>query len=797
MFRSALFFLFLVIALSSSAQTVTGPAASIQNISIKADSMDRDTENETVDLEGNVQLIYQDQHLICEKAHINLRAKTIDAIGNVTVTTPKAKISGQRVILDYESNTGLILEGYVQSGNVLFEGSQIQKLNDDEYVADNARYTTCTTCPEAWSFTGQKIRAEIGGYAYIKSSTLRIASLPVFWMPYLAVPLKTDRQSGLLTPSIGQLGESGLTYTQGYFWAMSRSQDSTWTLRNYELRGPKGLVNYRYVLSDTSSGELDLGFLEDRLFSAEERLNLYRSDDAKGDRFLRWYAKYQHYYEMPGGFVHRAYLNNTSDLQYPKDFSEETGNYGDPAMESRTSLTKNTDKQHYSLDASYYRNLLQSDPLSSNDNAVHRLPELRFSQTQSRIGNSDFLYSLDLNYVNFARSGFAWDDIAIDPATGSKYHQGAGPGNCNTDPNWEKNPNCYPGKDGIYNEGQDLIRTGQRLDIQPVIYSPFKFKNLDILPKFSYRETKYTFPVGEETHNTRRYLRADISARTTFSRIYGDFSSLQSERIKHEIQPEASATTIPWIHHPRTSFFGDAGSEDTPFLSSSNISNADLDGPSGLQFDYNDRLYDRKLVTFGMTNKLTRKYWQDGAPVYLQFVTWRLAQSYDLYQAERNPDSQPLSDLLSDLRINLNFLEIYQQSNFYPYHNVTNSSTRVRVNNKIGDFLQVQHSLAYSISPGQEVIESDRQESYIFTAKKSLNWLDLIGKVGYGINPTTYLNAWGYAARVRLPGDCLYFGIDHYKPVDRKPNFELSVHFAWDGSSKPPLDESLLTRFGF
>lgn len=798
-------FIFIVLFSSSAfAQKGNEQSARIQGFTIHADSMDRDSDSEIVELEGNVQVIYQDQHLSCKKARISLRGKSIDAIGDVIVTTPHATISGMRVILDYESNSGLILEGFVQSGHVLFEGKQIHKVSETEYIADNARYTTCTTCPEGWSFSGSKIRAEIGGYAYIKNSLLRFGGIPVFWMPYLVVPLKSDRQSGLLTPGFEISTSGGLAFSQSFFWAMSRSQDSTWTLKNYEFRGLKGLLNYRYMLSPASQGDLDLGFLRDRVFAENARLNSFRSANSKSELVDRWFLKYQHYYEMPDGIVHRAQLNNASDLQYPNDFPLETLNLGDSVIENRTSVTKNTHNQHYSLDASYYRNLQQTNPLGGNEDAVHRLPELRFSQINSKISDSDFIYSFDADYVNFARSNFAYDDLnsAYDPnnPNGNDRHIAAGGGaNCNSS-DWESNPECFSAHDGSFDKNKDLIRTGQRLDLKPSIYRPIKFENWDLLPKLSYRDTQYTFPVGDDSHATRRYVRADLSARTTYSRIYGDFSKLQSDRIKHEIQPEISGTSIPWIDQPKNPFFGYLQTEGIPFSSQDGVSDNDLNGPAGLQFDYNDRVYDRKLVTFGLTNKFTRKSWTDGAPVYLQFISWKLAQSFDVYSSERNPNGQPLSDLLSDLRVTLDRFQIYQRANYYPYQRVTNTSTRLRVNNELKDFFQTEHILSYTISPGKDVDVATRTEDLILSAKKNIRWIDFVGKLTYNLNPAenkSPLKSWGYGAQIKLPGDCLYFNITNYQITGGDRNFLLNVAFIWDGKERPPLSETILAGYGF
>src|SRR5690606_8729128 len=143
--------------------------------------------------------------------------------------------------------------------------------------------------------------------------------------------------------------------------------------------------------------------LYDRTFAEDPRLNLYRSPEDQKKTIDRWFVKYEHYQELPDGGVHRAQVNLASDLQYPKDFPNETLNHGDSAMENRVSYTKNTQDQHYSVDSSYYVNLLHADPLAGNEDAVHRLPELRFAQTQQSIGESNFIYSLDLDLVNFAR----------------------------------------------------------------------------------------------------------------------------------------------------------------------------------------------------------------------------------------------------------------------------------------------------------------------------------------------------------------------------------------------------------
>jgi len=778
--------------------------ARIQGISVQADSMVRDNENETIELEGNVQIVYKNEHMSCDHAIVNLRAKTLDARGNVLIITEQANVGGDRVLLDYDSNTGMIFNGYVQSGRVLFEGNLINKLNESEYTTGDARYTTCTTCPEAWSFSGSRMRAELGGYAYIKNAIMRFSGIPVIWIPYLVVPLKSDRQSGLLTPGFETSSSGGLAFSESYFWAQSRSQDSTLTLKNYEFRGLKGMYNYRYVLNDNSNGEFNIGTLHDRVFGNDSRLNTFRNFAEQGQPINRWFIKYDHYYEMPDGYIARAQINDASDLQYSKDFPLETQNLGDSNMESRVSLTKNTLSQHYSVDASYYNNLLQSDPLAGNNDAVHRLPEIKFSQTETRLGNSDFLFSMDADYVNFARANFGYDELNAgynsDPSAKNDRHVNAtGPDAICSTSSWEQDPNCHEIRTGTFDASKDIIRTGQRLDFQPTLYRPIQLGYLDLLPKLSYRETQYAFPIGNDSLYTRRYVRAELSARTTFSGVFGN-PAANGDRIKHEMQPEVTYTEIPWIYQPNHPFFGSSQQAETPSYNQLNVSDASLNGPEGLQFDYNDRVYDRKVATFALTNRLTEKKWVSGVPQYRQFLSWRVAESFDIYQSEQSTgNTQPWSDLISDLKLDLGKFQVYQLMDYYPYQHVTNNSSRIRVTNDAGDFLQLEYLLSYNITPGQPVDKTTRTEYYTWSAKKRYRFIDFIGKINYDANPSDSVGvkSWGYGTQLKMPGNCFYFNITHYHVIGGDTNFGVSFNFIWDGKDIPQLPESMLGTFGF
>ncbi|HVK60264.1 MAG TPA: putative LPS assembly protein LptD, partial [Bdellovibrionales bacterium] len=262
---------------------------SAAGVSVNADEMYRDSERMIIELKGNVQVIFDQQYISCDRAIIHLQTQEIEAIGNLVINSPQAYVEGDGATLSYKDNTGTIVNGFVKSGQVIFEGKVVKKTGPNTYEATSAQYTACTTCPSAWSFSGSRIDAEIGGYAYIKNSVLHIARVPVFWLPYLVVPLKSERQTGLLVPQL-EFSSGGTAISSSFFWAISRSQDATITAKHYSLRGLKGLFNYRYVLSKDSGGELNSGFIRDRYFVGNNRVK----DLDVGSKINRWFVDYQH-----------------------------------------------------------------------------------------------------------------------------------------------------------------------------------------------------------------------------------------------------------------------------------------------------------------------------------------------------------------------------------------------------------------------------------------------------------------------------------------------------------------------
>lgn len=741
--------------------------ARIKGFVISSDELERDTENDLIILKGNAKVIYKTQYFEADSVTLNIPKKQAYLEGNVKVQSLSYQIGGERILLDYEANQGIIYYGYVQSNNVRFQGDVIEQLNENEFFVDNADYTTCSNCPATWSFQGTKIKAELGGYAYIKNSFLRVGGVPFFWLPYLVVPLKSDRQTGLLTPEIGYIRNRRLVITQNFFWAISRSQDATFSFKNYELGGLKPVVEHRYVGSPTTNGLTRFAFFKDKVFASEPRYNNYRQPSEQESAILRWAVNSSHVYSPNPDEKFRAQIMLTSDLQYPKDFFDEFPNYSDAALENKVSYTRSFEHALISGEAAYYKSLLHADPLANNSYATHRYPELNFNSTIKQVSDLPLYYSVNANLTRFNRDK-EYDDVSTTGTQRFVSNSANNPACENT-----ADPTCRVTDDGVFDPANDVIRAGDRAIIKATLATDaYTVGDLfNIAPSASYNETNYYFPVGDQNTAARRYLQFELNSRTKFHRIYDSDYATSGVKYKNEIIPELKYSWVPWNQQDEHPFFGSTSVAEAPYSSRNIISDTDFNTPGGILYDYNDRLYDRHIMTLSLLNRLVRKRAADNS--YKTIVNFNLSQSYDLYQAEFGQSDEALSDLAATLAVDLDQIQSYTQVNYFPNLSANNILTSLSYLNANQQYFKI----GLSSKRAQDPIQDDVSFAIGFVSY----YVNVLTGVIFDASPdrdsASRLKKYSLIMQLKPPGECWAVNFTAIKKLVSKQNGKSSSIF--------------------
>jgi hypothetical protein len=160
----------------------------------------------------------------------------------------------------------------VQPAYFRIEGKTLQRTDDNDYVADDALWSPCKCEPgesPAWGFRANKVKAQVGGYVDFHHPVLEIRGLPILYLPYLKLPVKSERQSGFLMPSLASTVDSGNSLNIPLYIAISDEQDATISSEFIEKRGTKLTLEWRWAPSQNSYWQLGVSGIRDRSWLAE------------------------------------------------------------------------------------------------------------------------------------------------------------------------------------------------------------------------------------------------------------------------------------------------------------------------------------------------------------------------------------------------------------------------------------------------------------------------------------------------------------------------------------------------
>jgi LPS-assembly protein len=201
------------------------------------------------------------------------------ASGNVLLQAPDHQIAADRA--DFNAGTGLgtfyNARGFASLGkmadvsqfgtlapDVQFYGETIEKIGPQTYLIFHGGFTTCAQANPRWEMTSGSIRLRVDHYALLRNMLLKAKGLPVLFLPVLYYPISSNaRQTGFLMPSYGSSSYRGQVVSNGFFWAIGRSQDATILHDWYSKTGQAINGEYRYV-SLRGGGNLSNTFLNEK-----------------------------------------------------------------------------------------------------------------------------------------------------------------------------------------------------------------------------------------------------------------------------------------------------------------------------------------------------------------------------------------------------------------------------------------------------------------------------------------------------------------------------------------------------
>lgn len=361
--------------------------------------------------------------------------QTIKARGNVKIITGGDTVMADKGQVDLETQTGSFTDAIIlrKKDDVHLEGELIEKTGVDTYHISKGWVITCKiesgeTPP--WSFASSDTTVKEDGYAVLKHATFNIKGVPIFYTPYMVLPVKNTRQTGFTFPEVSYSDNNGVGFNAPFFWNISDSVDMTLFPEYYYERGFMPGAEFRYVQNASNKGTIIGSYIDDKLTDPDET-EYYQDTGYTHTDSNRYWVRGKADHTFTNDWVTRLDLDIVSDRAYLTEFNSGYTGYSATddrfqdmygrGFENRTDYARqNTLKFLKSWSGqSLELNLLGINDVEEEDadsDELWKLPNLVYSGV-TPIGKTALSFEWNADYVNYWREeGVGGHRIDVRPA---------------------------------------------------------------------------------------------------------------------------------------------------------------------------------------------------------------------------------------------------------------------------------------------------------------------------------------------------------------------------------------------
>jgi len=353
-------------------------------VSLVADQLSYHAEDGSYEAKGAVELRQADVELKADELFWQSTTQDVAAQGHVELTDAGAQTSAEHMQYNMATGQGQVYNGrvFVREGNFHLSGTDIEKHGQTDYLVKNGSFTTCDGAIPDWKFSAGEVDVTLGGYAEAKHVLFYIKDVPVLYVPYLAFPVKTERESGFLAPWFGYSKNKGMLTSLAWYQVIDRHMDATFYLDHLSKIGLGTGLEYRYALAGQNNGEAVY-------------YHVTGFDEEPDYNYLKW----EHRGNLPGGWT------LTSDIEYADQelFFDEFAVVAEEYNRDKTLSTLMLQKNWQKLNLVGYARYLKDLEVADNDTTLQRLPELGLGQARYRLGETPLYLGLESFATRFWR----------------------------------------------------------------------------------------------------------------------------------------------------------------------------------------------------------------------------------------------------------------------------------------------------------------------------------------------------------------------------------------------------------
>ncbi|EPR3507201.1 LPS assembly protein LptD [Serratia marcescens] len=358
-----------------------------QPVTINADDSRADYPKSAL-FSGNVHIEQGNSTLTAKEVELNQTQKpgqtepvrTVTATGDVHYSDNQIKLKGPKAWSNLNTKDTDVYEGDYQMVGRQGRGDadKMKMRGANRYtILENGTFTSCLPGDDSWSVVGSEVihdREE--QVAEVWNARFRIGGVPVFYSPYLQLPVGDKRRSGFLIPNAKYGSNNGFEFMLPYYWNIAPNYDATITPHYMSKRGLQWQTEFRYLVQP-GLGLMEFDWLPD------DKEYGKTNDDSK-----RWLFYWNHNGVMDQVWRFNVDYTKVSDYKYFTDLDSKYGSTTDGYATQKFSLGYANENWNATLSSKQFQIFDTTDRTRSDTYKVQ--PQLDLNYYKNDLGPFDF-----------------------------------------------------------------------------------------------------------------------------------------------------------------------------------------------------------------------------------------------------------------------------------------------------------------------------------------------------------------------------------------------------------------------
>ncbi|WP_076541199.1 LPS assembly protein LptD [Shewanella sp. UCD-KL21] len=346
---------------------------------------------------GNVSFSQGSRHISADEAILDQKNEQLDANGNLIFSDEQFTVTADSLNAQMLTNSATLTGAkyWLNGQQINGDAQQLKITEQNNLELSNTNFTTCPPGDNSWRLEAKEIRIDSSEeWGEIWDAKLRIADVPIMYIPYMTIPVSDKRKSGFLFPGFSTSTTNGVEVSVPYYWNIAPEYDLTFTPTYMSARGFYSKTEFRYLAGEQQDGQFNFEFLAN-----DDKL------DNSPDRYL---YHWRHQGAINENWRVQANFTDVSDNNYFNDLSSDVNRSTD------NQLSRIGEISYFERDWNLGMRVQDIKVLGEEESPYQVMPQLNFNyQTNDFWNGLDFKFNSEL--TNFQHK-------ENDYATATRFH---------------------------------------------------------------------------------------------------------------------------------------------------------------------------------------------------------------------------------------------------------------------------------------------------------------------------------------------------------------------------------------